>query len=205
MTAHTPPRRRQGLSLIELTVVLAVAVTIALILTPSISSLLADSRVERARSDCGLIAEALARFYNDNGTLPIWKQVQTAQRPGILVDVLLTAGTPLAIQPGSRWTTGNADTLARQLIWNAPKYPRPTLALKLGWAGPYLSVIPGPDPWGHPYLVNVGAVAADAAPNRVPNAMWVLSPGPNGRVDTTFVQPAARASLGGDDIGMRIQ
>ena len=41
----------RGFTLIELTVVLAVLVTLALVLTPSITNFINDSRVARARTD----------------------------------------------------------------------------------------------------------------------------------------------------------
>src|SRR5919202_1279955 len=52
-----------GFTLIELTVVLAVIVTLALILTPSVTNFINDSRVARARTDTQTIAAAVVQFY----------------------------------------------------------------------------------------------------------------------------------------------
>ena len=62
------------------------------------------------------------------------------------------------------------------------------------------------DPWGNRYLVNVGALQtseADGASTES-RALWVLSAGPNGLVETRFAAPTMSAVVGGDDIGVRI-
>lgn len=58
-----------------------------------------------------------------------------------------------------------------------------------------------PDPWGHRYEINIGAVAD---PNNEPAAIWLLSAGPDGIVETPFVERARVARLRGDDIGIQI-
>jgi hypothetical protein len=35
--------------------------------------------------------------------------------------------------------------------------------------------------------------------------VWVLSPGPNGTLETPFAQAATTAALSGDDIAFRLQ
>ncbi len=54
-----------------------------------------------------------------------------------------------------------------------------------------------PDPWGNAYVVNAG-VPADAA-------VWVLSAGPDGVIDTPFIQPDALAATQGDDRALRVR
>ena len=63
---------RVGFTLIELTVVLAVLVTLALVLTPSITNFINDSRVARTRTDTQTLAAAVVQFYKDNGFFPQW-------------------------------------------------------------------------------------------------------------------------------------
>jgi hypothetical protein len=60
---------------------------------------------------------------------------------------------------------------------------------------------PAPDPWGHRYEVNIGALSNT---NGEAAAVWVLSAGPDGIVDTPFIARASEARLRGDDIGVRI-
>src|SRR5687768_1450367 len=65
-------RGTRGFTLIELTVVLAVIVTLALILTPSVTNFITDSRVARTKSDTQTVASAVVQFYKDNGFFPQW-------------------------------------------------------------------------------------------------------------------------------------
>jgi len=46
--------------------------------------------------------------------------------------------------------------------------------------------------------VNAGAFTTS-------HAVWVLSAGPNGIIETPFDQPASTASPGGDDIAARVR
>ena len=78
-----------------------------------------------------------------------------------------------------------------------------------GWNGPYLSApVPG-DPWGNQYLVNTqfldgGTTAADST-GRVRRAVFVVSAGGNGVIETPFEQPIVDAKAFGDDIVIRLQ
>ena len=55
----------------------------------------------------------------------------------------------------------------------------------------------GLDPWGHAYVISVGAVELGGQPISPGAQAWVLSAGPNGILETT---PDA-VVLGGDDRG----
>jgi hypothetical protein len=55
-----------------------------------------------------------------------------------------------------------------------------------------------PDPWGNAYMVNVGAHATLGV-------VWALSAGPDGIIETPFVQPAGSASVAGDDRAARVR
>lgn len=78
-----------------------------------------------------------------------------------------------------------------------------------GWNGPYVSAEVKGDPWGNAYMVNTrfldgGGSVADAAgtPRR---AVFVLSAGADGVIDTPFEQSMVDAKAYGDDIVIRIQ
>lgn len=78
-----------------------------------------------------------------------------------------------------------------------------------GWNGPYISAVIKSDPWGKRYMVNTGwlsggATAADEKGD-MRRAVFVVSAGDNGVIDTPYDQPINDASLQGDDIGVRIQ
>ncbi len=63
------------------------------------------------------------------------------------------------------------------------------------------------DPWGNRYLVNIGVLQASEADeaSTEPRALWVLSAGPNGLIETAYAAPAVSVVVGGDDIGARIE
>jgi type II secretory pathway pseudopilin PulG len=198
--------------LIELTVVLAVLVTLALILTPSIANIISDSRSTRARSDCQTIAAAIVQFYRDTGFFPQWATALAGGPgpPDIRLQLLVTPGRTPFEEQISQWTQGASDLMADQLLANAPGYTMRSTTSQFGWNGPYLSSELGSDPWGNRYAVNIGLI--DTSPGvqttagRPKSAVWVLSAGPNGTIETPFVQSTIAATVPvGDDIGFRIQ
>ena len=201
----------KGFTLIELTVVLAVIVTLALILTPSITNFINDSRVARARADTQTVSAAIIQFYRDNGFFPMWTTA-TNGGPGAAasrIDLLVSPGNVPAVAAPNPWTTGTADQLANQLIANAPAYTQRTATAAFGWNGPYLSSTIGADPWNNRYMVNVGLIdttqGTQAAGGAIKSAVWVVSAGPNGAIDTAYSQPITTAVMSVDDIGIRIQ
>ena len=211
MTSDLQARSRR-VTLIDVTVACAALVTVALILTPSIADIVNDSRVARAQSDCNAIANAIVRFHKDAGFFPQWARGrphppnEPRERLVLLTGPGNTPGGETrnrALQgwliPSGQLATGG---LADHLIANTPVYPLRGPSTQIGWGGPYLSAPVGPDPWNNRYMVNVGAT--DATGGRE-NAVFAISAGPNGIIETPFTQPLAPASLSGDDIGQRIR
>ncbi|MEW5983918.1 MAG: prepilin-type N-terminal cleavage/methylation domain-containing protein [Acidobacteriota bacterium] len=205
------PRSRPGFTLIELTVVLAVIVTLALVLTPSIANFINDSRAARARTDCQTIAAAVVQFYRDTGFFPQW----TAARGGgagladSRLQLLVSPGNPPLEDVPTLWSTGKAGLIGDQLVNNQAGYALRSPSTQLGWNGPYLTSELGTDPWGRRYVVNIGLIDTSpgtvTAAGTVKGAVWVLSAGPNGTVETPYTQSVLTAQLYGDDIGQRIQ
>jgi len=200
-----------GFTLIELTVVLAVIVTLALILTPSITNFINDSRVARARADTQTFASAITQFYKDNGFFPQWSAANSGG-PGLAankVDLLVSPGNVPAVSTPNTWTTGTTDTLANQLMSDAPTYTQKGAATTFGWNGPYLSSTIGADPWNNRYEVNVGLIEMTqgtvGANGSTKSAVWMISAGPNGQLETSYTQPITTATLTGDDIAVRVQ
>jgi prepilin-type N-terminal cleavage/methylation domain-containing protein len=210
---HVSRRRpTAGFTLIELTVVLAVLVTLALILTPSIMGTISDSRMTRARLDCQTIGAAIVLFYRDTGFFPQWATAQAGQPgpPQRRLQLLVSGGNiPLENQP-SAWSTGESDSLANQLLVNAPGYAMRSPTSQFGWNGPYVLSELSSDPWGNRYVVNIGLIdtssGVQTASGQPKSAVWVLSAGPNGTIDTPFLQSTIRVTVPSpDDIGFRIQ
>ncbi|MBI4581486.1 MAG: prepilin-type N-terminal cleavage/methylation domain-containing protein [Planctomycetes bacterium] len=204
-------RASGGFTLIELTVVLAVIVTLALILTPSIANFINDSRMARARNDAQSIVSAVVQFYKDNGFYPQWATADNGG-PGAAtskVDLLVTPGNTPASALATLWATGSSAELGGALMTNAPGYRLKQVGSAFGWNGPYLSSELGTDPWNNRYMVNVGlidpAVAVASATGVPKSAVWVISAGANGTVETLYTQAVTTAVIGGDDIGVRLQ
>ena len=204
-------RSEGGFTLIELTVVLAVIVTLALILTPAITNFITDARVSRARNDTQTIAGAVTQFYKDSGFFPQWTTAVSGG-PGTAankVDLLIGPGNVPTVTAANTWTTGTADTFAHQLMNNTPVYTVKTATSQFGWNGPYLSSDIGADAWNNRYMVNIGFVDTNQGiqtqSGATKNAVWVISAGPNGQLETAYTQLVTSAVVGGDDIGVRIQ
>jgi prepilin-type N-terminal cleavage/methylation domain-containing protein len=209
---QTSRRSQRGFTLIELTVVLAVIVTLALILTPSITNFITDSRVARARNDTQTISAAITQFYRDTGFFPQWSTAN-AGGPGLVankVDLLVSAGNVPSVAVANLWTTGTTDQLEDQLLTNAPLYTLKTATSAFGWNGPYLSGGIGADSWNNRYMVNVGVIdttqGTQTSAGATKTAVWVISAGPNGQIETPPTQLiTAAVAPTGDDIGVRIQ
>ena len=75
--------------------------------------------------------------------------------------------------------------------------------------GPYLSSTIGSDAWNNRYAVNVGLIdttqGTQTPAGVTKSAVWVISAGANGQIETTYAQSITTAVAGGDDIGVRIQ
>jgi len=95
------------------------------------------------------------------------------------------------------------DNLENHLTRNAPggstSNPYPVTG-PLAWRGPYLEKITE-DSWGNRYLVNIRNAHPDQA-----KAVWVLSAGPNGIIETDpDAATDAGPTPGGDDIAIRLR
>lgn len=203
--------RPSGFTLIELTVVLAVIVTLALVLTPSITNFINDSRVARARTDTQTIASAIVQFYRDSGFFPQWSTAVNGG-PGTTankVDLLVSPGNVPSVTTANTWTTGTTDALDDQLISNAPGYTVKTATSAFGWNGPYMSTALRADSWNNRYMVNIGLIdttqGTQTSAGATKSAVWVISAGPNGQIETAPTQPITTATTTGDDIAFRLQ
>jgi prepilin-type N-terminal cleavage/methylation domain-containing protein len=203
--------RERGFTLIELTVVLAVIVTLALVLTPSITNFINDSRVARSRSDTGTLAASVTQFYKDNGFFPQWS-LSNGGGPGLpadKVDLLISPGNIPGVAVANLWTTGTTSQLAELLMTNAPGYVTRTTTSQFGWNGPYLTSAVSADAWNNRYAINVGLLDASlgtqTAAGVTKSAVWVISAGPNGLLETTHSQPLTTAQPSGDDIAVKLQ
>ncbi|MEO8260898.1 MAG: glycosyltransferase family 2 protein, partial [Acidobacteriota bacterium] len=73
----------------------------------------------------------------------------------------------------------------------------------IGASAAHLDLPIAADPWGNRYFIYPVPAGPDAS-RRADISRWVLSAGPNGIMETPYRQPADGATLGGDDIGVRL-
>ena len=204
-------------------------------LVPVVGDSIASARVVRARNDLSQLAVALTNFQRDVGPFVFdgsrLRQAQTVNSLRV-VDVLISDGDlpPLAdavpvetlsqglfLDPSvatssaalTGWvTTPSTDRFDLHLRLNGRGYPESAVTGPgNGWNGPYISKPVAGDPWGHAYLINTGFLRG--LPPRAgwctSCAVYAISAGPNGVLETPFKQPIANANVLGDDLAVRIQ
>jgi prepilin-type N-terminal cleavage/methylation domain-containing protein len=207
-------KNESGFTLIEVIVAIAVVAILAGIITPSVIKHIDDSKRARAQNDCLVIGSAIASFYKDVARMP---NMNAAGNAGIVL-LVSDGNTPTLATGATIWnralTNNTCDLLANHMSSNAPKaqtakqYPTVTSApgSEFQWRGPYQPSFP-PDPWGNRYAVNIGNMTSTNP--ALSNALWVLSAGPDGIVQTAFNPntPALGTTLAtaGDDIVYRIR
>jgi prepilin-type N-terminal cleavage/methylation domain-containing protein len=195
-------RMQGGLTLIELIVVLAALAIVAALLIPTLISLPEQAEEVKAKHDARAIGEAILNLQKDLAKWPVYASATPGLTPtNATLERLVSVGDVPGVSgaPGTAdWiTASNTDDLDDHLKSNrladASTYP---VTGEFAWRGPYL-IEASADPWGNRYIVNVRWVQPGASPN----AVWVLSAGPNRIIETTFAQP----DLAGDDIGFRVR
>ncbi|MCX6550317.1 MAG: hypothetical protein NTY02_04785 [Acidobacteria bacterium] len=224
----------RGLSLLEVTIMLVVLMALVGALIPVVSDSIAGARLVRARNDLSQLAVALANFQRDVGPFVFdGSRLREAQTVSSLqvVDELVSDGdlpeladdVPIAslasglfLDPSVNtssaslrpWTsTPTRDRMDLHLRVNGRAYIEASSGPGSGWNGPYISKPVTADPWGHAYLANTGFLRG--LPPRAGwctrCAVYVISAGPNGLIETPFQQPIANANVLGDDLVVRIQ
>jgi type II secretory pathway pseudopilin PulG len=108
-----------------------------------------------------------------------------------------------------RWRDVTVGALDDHLMTNRRGYRYRRPGEYGGWNGPYLSADIKGDPWGNQYMVNAhwldgGTTAADKNGNPR-RAVFVVSSGANGVIETPYEQPITDAGAVGDDVVIRIQ
>ena len=181
--------RDDAFTLAELLLALCLLAALALVVPPATATLVNRERINRASADCARVARAIERFRDDTGVYPGWS-------PDVGAGELLVGPGDVPRQADdAAWLGGSVRSLEPELLSQGE---HSDLAVDLG-----------ADPWGNRYAFNVAAVrsrgASPAGGPSVTAALWVISAGPNGRIETPFRLEAAEATLGGDDVGARVR
>jgi type II secretory pathway pseudopilin PulG len=193
--------------MIEIVVVVAIVGILAGILTPMVRGYIGTAKVRKAEQDTRALGEAVLSFNKDTARFPIYASGTATTPTSAIFPVLRTAdgGMPSSglfpIPIGFSGWGGRSDTFENQLKTNTPGgsgAPYPTVG-KFAWRGPYIGPV-RMDPWGDRYLCNAETLKPD-----VDKASWVLSAGPNEKIETSPVQGRGSPVVGGDDIAYRIK
>lgn len=221
----------RGLSLVEVTIMLVILLILAGMLVPVMSDSMSAARGVTARTDLSRLSVALVDFTRDVGPVvfegtrvlatsssirPVELLVSGGDLPDVADRVPLDSVETLLVNPAvtydassiSSWVISQAsDRMEYHLRVNGRGYPEVGTGSGNGWNGPYLTKDVLGDPWGHAYLINTGFLRG-LPPSRqscARCAVFVISAGPNGLLETPFRQPTGNAQTFGDDLTVRIQ
>jgi len=204
-------KNKKGFTLIEIIVVLAVIATLAAVLTPMVVSYITDAKLRRAEADTKAIGTAILAFNKDLKEWPIWADASASEEgaSGTLYDVLYSSAGDEITSETTPAATGNYTTggtgrslLDAQLITNDPMGYAETGVRK--WMGPYLEKI-NEDPWGNKYYVDVYGLQPPQLSPGSQKAVFVISAGPDEKLETAIHQDHKAFVISGDDIVFRIK
>jgi general secretion pathway protein G len=188
--------KSKGFTLIELAVVLAIIAVLAAVLTPVVVNYLDQARVTRALADATTISQAVQLYKRDVGFYPVYSSLANA-RMGTTTYGTLIGGTAVpAFGSGLGWdgilTGTTVGDILTQLNTNIGLTPNVENPGKTSFRGPYIGAL-DTDPWGNAYVV------ANLTPTASGHA-FVISAGPNGKLETNAYQNGPSAVPAGDDI-----
>jgi prepilin-type N-terminal cleavage/methylation domain-containing protein len=208
-------KNQKGFTLLEIIVVLAVLGALAAMLSPVVFRYIDDANRARAAADTRTIAAAIQQMYKDTGRWPFYADGDGATAYASATDAAFLSSLSTCDLAGgddvedancmgtatlSATWVGNGDSIVRHLVTNSGAAGT-TYAVTgpRAWRGPYTEAIPGLDPWGNPYFVNIGGAATG-------KAVFVISGGPDGTVETA-ADTAAATNLGAtdDDVIARVR
>jgi prepilin-type N-terminal cleavage/methylation domain-containing protein len=173
---------RKGFTLIEVIVVVGIIAILAGILVPFIIKEIDEAKVTKAKADVKSIATAIAILKKDTGYWPVTPDCTST------VTILKGSGGVMpAFAVVANWDTSESNTFENYLqVDDNGCWP-------VTWRGPYMKQVSA-DPWGHSYIANATEFLST-------EAVWILSAGPNGTVETG----RGAMALSGDDIGISVQ
>lgn len=214
---------QKGMTLMEIVVVLAVIAVLAALLTPMILTYIEDAKKAQAQNDATMIAASIAAFMKDTGLPPYKNNATAAKIPkfesGDFNCLVSNVGNEFLMSQNDSISTGwrspgldcsssspTRDTIENHLINNTPGGSTTKAYQTSGknaWKGPYLPRV-NEDPFGNNYLVNIRNADAGGGIGGAA-IVFVISAGPNGKIETVASSDARTLTPGGDDIVARVK
>jgi prepilin-type N-terminal cleavage/methylation domain-containing protein len=204
---------KQGFTLIEAAVAIAVVAILSGIIVPLVVKNLRDSQRARGLNDIQVLAAAVASQIKDTGTRP-WQGIgagTVAWGSGTTPTTLAPTNATVAAANSFVALFAGASTNALQNIFGFPAGT--TVNAEFAYKGPYLAtdVAQKTDPWGRSYLIL--GYNQTGRTNNTP--IYIVSAGPNGSIApnnwNTGMGPAngtwnlaAAGGLSADDLMVRV-
>ncbi len=176
-------RLDQGFTLIEVIVVAGIIAILAGVLVPMILKEIDESRITRASADIRSLSSAILVFKKDTAEWPIQYDEGCSD-----ATLLYGAGNAPAGLGDNSWDNDLTSSINNHLAAN-------TDGCYNNWAGPYTAYVTA-DPWGNQYVINASGFTSAT------DAVWIMSAGPNGVLDTDAGELIIGAT---DDVGLRIK
>ncbi len=207
--------QRDGFTLIEIVIAVAIVAIFAAALTPMVFKHLEEAKISKAKNETDVIGNAIMSLYKDTGKWPY----TNANGPTGTIDRVISSNN-VAIGNGAGAASGAANwgaygtskQLGDYLFYNNPDDDSSDTGVAAGtaddyelagsnqWQGPYIEQYQLDDPWGNAYVVNVRYMPGGRYTGSVLHRVFVLSAGPDGRWQTGY-SDAATEQTTGDDIG----
>ena len=179
-------KNEAGFTLVEVIVIVAILAILAGILVPMIFSQIDEAKITRAEADAKSVSSAILTLRKDVG---VWPNLAGATGCTGSITLLNGEGNLPQGLAAMAYSTAAALNFTDVLMADDQECYDTNL-----YKGPYLPVVTA-DPWGNAYIVAADNFNVDG------RAVFVLSAGPNGAVDT----PVFSIATLGDDIGTRIK
>lgn len=210
---------RQGFTLIEIVIAVAIVAIFAAALSPMVFRHLEDAKVSKAQNETDVIASAVLSYYKDVGRWPYTNAngpTGNSVRRVISSDNVAKGTSSDSDSGAANWGTyGTTKALGDYLYFNNPdddSRANGSSANQSGqdwpttgqgaWRGPYIDKYELNDPWGNAYIINSYYFpGAYTGSNR--HKVFVLSAGPNGTWETSFDRNTTE-EVAGDDVGTLI-
>ena len=190
--------KEKGYTLLEIAVVIAVTGMLATVVLASSKVTYEKSKLLGAQRDVENLRGAIGGFFSNTGDWPVRQTSNVYDYYEVLfsgkkLEIKNFADTPPIL------TDGVSDRVYNHLYQNSPEDTY--FGAYTGWRTRYISSEDKYDPWGKSYIVYTKPLWRKRHyPGKEEDVAWVLSGGPNGKVETW----PNHIELQGDDIGLSL-